>query len=144
MRTVHHILAAKGPAVWSVSRNSTVYEALVLMAEKNVGAVPVLDGAALAGIFSERDYARNVILKGKASRDLRVWEVMTSRVVTVSPSTAIEECMRIMTGERVRHLPVVEAGKLSGIVTIGDVVKEIIADQRDTIDHLNGYIVGKG
>jgi CBS domain-containing protein len=143
MRTVHHILATKGRDVWSVSRDATVYEALVLMSDKNVGALPVLDGAVLAGIFSERDYARNVILKGKSSRELRVWEVMTSPVVTVTPATAIEECMRIMTGERVRHLPVIEGGKITGIVTIGDVVKEIIADQRDTIDHLSGYIVGK-
>ena len=143
MRTVHHILEAKGPAVWSVSRDATVYEALVLMAEKNIGALPVLDGSVLAGIFSERDYARNVILKGKSSRELRVWEVMSSPVRTVSPSTGIEQCMKLMTDGRLRHLPVVESGKLAGIVTIGDVVKEIIADQRDTIDHLNGYIVGK-
>jgi CBS domain-containing protein len=143
MRTVYHILTSKGAAVWSVTRDATVYEALQLMAEKNVGALPVLDGTALAGIFSERDYARNIILKGKSSKDVRVWEIMTSPVVTVAPSTSIEECMRVMTGERIRHLPVVDAGKLSGLVSIGDVVKEIIADQRDIIDHLNGYIVGK-
>ncbi len=143
MRTVHHILQSKETIVWSVSPDATVFEALSIMAEKNIGALTVLDGAALAGIFSERDYARKVILKGKSSKEMQVREIMTSPVVSVAPATSIEECMKIMTEKHFRHLPVVAEGKLAGIISIGDVVKEIIADQRSTIDHLSGYITGK-
>lgn len=143
MRTVHHILAAKGPTVWSVSRDATVYDALALMSEKNVGALPVLDGQKLCGIFSERDYARKVVLRGKVSKEVTVGDVMTSPVVSVAPSARIEECMFLMTDRRVRHLPVLDGGAIAGIVSIGDVVKEIIADQQFTIDQLNHYITGK-
>lgn len=143
MRTVNHILQWKGTAVWSVSPGTTVYEALSLMAEKNIGALTVLDGATLAGIFSERDYARKVILKGKFSKEIQVREVMTSPVVWVSPSNSIEECMKVMTEKHIRHLPVMSEGKIAGLISIGDVVKEIIADQRSTIDQLSGYITGK-
>lgn len=143
MRTVHHILQWKGADVWSVSPDATVYEALSLMAEKNIGALTVLDGGNLAGIFSERDYARKVILKGKTSKEMKVREVMTSPVVSVGPSTSIEECMKLMTGRHFRHLPVVAEGKLAGLISIGDVVKEIIAEQQSTIDQLSDYITGK-
>lgn len=143
MRTVHHILQWKGAAVWSIPPAATVYEALSLMAEKNIGALTVLDGATLAGIFSERDYARKVILKGKSSKEMQVREVMTSPVVWVAPATAIEECMKLMTEKHIRHLPVVAGGKLAGLISIGDVVREIIDEQRSTIDQLSGYITGK-
>lgn len=144
MRTVHHILQGKGTAVWSVPPDSTVFDAIRLMAEKNIGVVTVLgaDGA-IAGIFSERDYARKVVLKGKLSKELHVRDVMTSPVVSVGPVASIDECMKLMTEKHIRHLPVVAEGKLAGIISIGDVVKEIIADQRSTIDHLSGYITGK-
>jgi CBS domain-containing protein len=143
MRTVHHILQSKGTDVWSVAPDTTVFDALSLMAEKNIGALPVLDGTTLAGIFSERDYARKVILKGKSSKEMRVREIMSAPVISVAPATSIEECMRVMTGNHFRHLPVVGEGTLKGIISLGDVVKEIIAEQRSTIDHLSGYITGK-
>ncbi len=143
MRTVHHILEWKGSAVWSVSPDATVYEALSIMAEKNIGALTVLDGDTLAGIFSERDYARKVILKGKTSKEMKVREVMTSPVVSVTPANSIQDCMAAMTEKHFRHLPVVSGGKIAGIISIGDVVKEIIDEQRSTIDQLSGYITGK-
>ncbi|HLF13981.1 MAG TPA: CBS domain-containing protein [Bacteroidota bacterium] len=143
MRTVHHILQSKGTIVWSVSPGATVFEALSLMAEKNIGALPVVDDAALTGIFSERDYARKVALKGKSSKEVQVREVMTPGVFSVAPAASIEECMKIMTERHIRHLPVLRDGKLAGMISIGDVVKEIIADQRATIDQLSGYITGK-
>ena len=143
MRTVHHILQGKGNDVWSVPPGSTVFEALGLMAGKNIGAVTVLENGTLVGIFSERDYARKVILKGKSSKELSVAEVMTSPVHSIAPGASIEECMKLMTEKHIRHLPVISEGKLTGIISIGDVVKEIIADQRSTIDHLSGYISGK-
>ncbi len=143
MRTVHHILAWKGATVWSVSPDATVYEALSIMAEKNIGALTVLDGDTLAGIFSERDYARKVILKGKTSKEMKVREVMTSPVVSVTPANSIQDCMTVMTQKHFRHLPVVSEGAIAGIISIGDVVKEIIDEQRSTIDQLSGYITGK-
>ena len=143
MRTVNHILQWKGTDVWSVSPGTTVYEALSLMAQKNIGALTVLDGATLAGIFSERDYARKVILKGKSSKEIQVREIMTAPVVWVAPQTPIDECMKLMTEKHFRHLPVMAGGKLGGLISIGDVVKEIIDDQRSTIDQLSGYITGK-
>jgi CBS domain-containing protein len=143
MRTVRHIIEGKSREVWSVSPETTVLDALTLMAEKNIGALTVLEGDALVGIFSERDYARKVILKGKSSRDLRVREIMTSSVVSAGPDQSVGEVMKIMTDGHFRHVPVVDGGKLAGIISIGDVVKEIIADQRSTIDQLSGYITGK-
>jgi len=143
MRTVHHIMEGKGGQVWSVSPDATVFDALTLMAEKNIGALTVVEGEALVGIFSERDYARKVILKGKSSRELRVREIMTSPVISAGPDQSVGEIMAIMTEKHFRHIPVVKEGKLAGIISIGDVVKEIIAEQRSTIDHLSGYITGK-
>lgn len=143
MATVSDILRAKGHEVWSTAPNASVYEALQLMAEKNVGALLVVDSHKLAGIFSERDYARKVILKGKFSRDTAVREVMTENVITVGPDQSVEHCMVLMTERHIRHLPVIDLGELIGIVSIGDVVKEIIEDQRFTINQLENYITGK-
>lgn len=144
MLTVRELLAKKGSQVWSVSPDATVYEALQLMAEQNVGAVLVLAGEQLAGILSERDYARQVILKGKASRDTPVREIMTTRVVTVSPERTIEECMALMTDRRIRHLPVTGGGALLGVLSIGDVVKAVISEKQFLIEQLEGYITSSG
>jgi CBS domain-containing protein len=144
MKTVRDILKIKGYDVWSVDADSTVYDALVLMADKNVGALVVLEERKLAGIFSERDYARKVILKGKSSLNTPVKEIMTSAVYCVRPDQMIEDCMVLMTDKRIRHLPVLEDEQLVGIVSIGDVVKEIIAEQGITIQQLENYIVGSG
>jgi CBS domain-containing protein len=140
MAFVSEILRAKGSDVWSVRPSTPVYEALELMAEKNIGAVLVVEGGSLVGILSERDYARKVILKGRSSQSTRVREIMTDRVVYVRPSQTTEECMALMTSHRIRHLPVMEQGKLLGVVSIGDVVKATIAEQAFTIEQLEHYI----
>lgn len=142
MITARDILRAKGPQVWWISPDATVFSALELMAEKNIGALVVLDGESLAGIFSERDYARKVILKGKASKETSVREIMTSEVTTVRPSQSVDECMALMTDKRVRHLPVFEGDKLVGIISIGDVVKAVISEREFTIKQLESYITG--
>ncbi len=142
MTIVAQVLQEKGHTVWSVSPDATVYQALELMAEKGIGAVLVLDGEKIAGIFSERDYARKVELKGKTARATRVSEMMTPAVYFVQPSQTIEECMALMTAKRIRHLPVLEQGKLVGIISIGDVVKAIIADKEFMIQTLEKYITG--
>lgn len=134
-RTVADILEVKGHEVWTVAPDATVYEALQIMADKGIGAVVVLDGDKLVGIMSERDYARKVILLGKASRETSVREIMTDKVVAVFPNTSVDECMAIMTQRRIRHLPVVDQGKLVGLVSIGDVVKAIISEQQFVIEH---------
>lgn len=139
-RTVAGILASKGSEVYAVAPATSVYEALQLMAEHNVGAVVVLDGDRLAGIMSERDYARKVILKDRTSRETRVEEIMTPDVVTVSPETTVTECMQLMTDRRVRHLPVVEGGVIVGLVSIGDVVRAVISQQEALIEQLERYI----
>lgn len=141
MLTVRELLAKKGSQVWSVSPDATVYEALQLMAEQNVGAVLVLAGEQLAGILSERDYARKVILLGKSSKDTPVREIMTQRVVCVRPTNTIDECMALMTDKRVRHLPVVAEKHVTGVISIGDVVKATIAEQRFIIEQLEHYIM---
>jgi CBS domain-containing protein len=140
--TVRQILFSKGSDVWGVTPETLVIDALRLLAEKNVGAVLVLRGEALVGIFSERDYARKVILRGKSSTDTPVGDVMTSRVVYVRPDQTTEECMALMTDKHVRHLPVIEEGRVWGVISIGDVVKAIVADQRFTIQQLENYITG--
>ena len=142
MINVRDILREKGNQTWSVSLHTIVLDALKLMAEKNIGALVVLDGEQLAGIFSERDYARKVILKGKASKDIPVKEIMTSEVTTVRPGHTVEECMGLMTEKRIRHLPVVEEGKLVGLISIGDIVKAIISDKEFIIKQLENYITG--
>ncbi|HVO23671.1 MAG TPA: CBS domain-containing protein [Candidatus Margulisiibacteriota bacterium] len=144
MKTVRDLLKQKGRAVWSVAPGSTVYDALQLMADKNIGALLVIDGGRPVGIFSERDYARQVILKGKASKDTPVRDVMTSRVVFVRPEQSIEECMALMTDKRFRHLPVLEEGQLAGLLSIGDVVKAVISEKDFLIEQLANYISSGG
>lgn len=140
MTIVAQVLQEKGNTVWSVPPSATVYQALELMAEKGIGAVLVLDGEKIAGIFSERDYARKVDLKGKTSRATQVSEIMTPAVYYVQPHQTIEECMALMTAKRIRHLPVVDQGKLVGIISIGDVVRAMIADKEFMIQTLEKYI----
>jgi CBS domain-containing protein len=140
--TVRDILSAKGGTVWSVTPETPVVEALQVMAEKNVGAVLVCCGETVVGILSERDYARKVVLQGKSSKDTPVADVMTSRVVFVRPNQTTDDCMALMTDKHVRHLPVLEGGDLIGIISIGDVVKTIIADKDLTIEQLKNYING--
>jgi CBS domain-containing protein len=140
MKTVRQLLQSKGGAIHSVAPEARVFDALKLMADKEIGALLVLDGATLAGIMSERDYARKVILHGKSSHDIPVREIMTSNVVTVTPSQTVDQCMALMTSKRIRHLPVVEGCKLVGLVSIGDLVKEVMAEQEQTIKQLESYI----
>ena len=140
MKTVSQLLQAKGREVHSVAPDARVFDALKLMAERNVGALVVLEGARLAGIFSERDYARKVILLGKSSHDIPVREIMTAKVITVNPGQTVEECMALMTEKRIRHLPVTEGERLVGMLSIGDLVKEVIAEQEQTIKQLESYI----
>ncbi len=142
MKTVRDILAVKGPSVWSVSAEATVFEALQRMAEKEVGALLVMDGEHVAGIVSERDYARKIVLLGRTSPHTQVREIMTRHVAYTHLDQSIEECMAIMTDKRIRHLPVLENQKLVGIISIGDLVKSIIADQKFIIEQLEKYITG--
>jgi len=144
MKTVAQLLRAKGHEVLSVSPETTVFAALELMAEKDVGALIVLEGGRVVGIFSERDYARKVVLRGKSSREIPVREIMSSRVLYVRPEQTIEECMALMTNKRVRHLPVLEEEeRLVGVISIGDVVKAIISEQEFVIEQLQNYITGE-
>jgi CBS domain-containing protein len=140
MKTLKQLLQGKGGDVHSIGPDARVYDALKLMAEKDVGALVVMEAGRLVGIVSERDYARKVILQGKSSHDIPVREIMTGKLVTVQPGQTVEECMTLMTGHRVRHLPVTEAGLLIGVLSIGDLVKEVIADQEQTIKQLESYI----
>jgi CBS domain-containing protein len=140
--SVRQVLEAKGAQVHSVPPGASVFEALEVMAKHDIGAVVVAEGECIAGIFTERDYARKVILKGKASKETRVGDLMTPNVLTVSPSQSVDDCMQLMTENRVRHLPVVDRGRLVGIVTIGDAVKTVIAHQEATIRQLSSYIAG--
>jgi CBS domain-containing protein len=142
MGAVNSILQAKGHTVFSISPDTMVYEALEIMVEKNVSALLITENDKLAGIFTERDYARKVILKGKASKDTRIGEIMTRDLITVSSETSIDACMRLMTGKHIRHLPVVDDGKLTGIISIGDVVKYIIEEQKFIIENMEHYITG--
>ena len=144
MTMVKHLLERKGSEVWSIAPEAMVYEALQLMADKNVGALLVLETGQLVGILSERDYARKVILLNKSSMTVPVREIMTGKVFYVSPESSIEECMAVMTEKRIRHLPVLENGRLIGVISIGDVVKEIISDREFMIEQLQNYIAGEG
>jgi len=143
MKTVTQLLRTKGQQVLSVSPDMPVFEALGVMADKNVGALLVVEGERLVGVFSERDYARKVILKGKSSKDTPVREIMSSHVLYVRPEQTIEDCMALMTDKRVRHLPVMEEGRVVGVISIGDVVKAIIAEQEFIIEQLQNYITGR-
>jgi CBS domain-containing protein len=143
MITVKQMLEEKGHQVWTVSPEATVYDALKIMAEKGIGALIVVENDRVVGIISERDYARKVVLKGKSSLETPVQEIMTSQVYGVSPESTAEECMALMTEKRIRHLPVMKEKKLTGVISIGDVVKSIISSQKITIEHLQNYIMGK-
>jgi len=143
VETIGSILKTKGPQIWSVAPDATVFDAIALMADKSVGAVLVIFEGRPVGIVSERDYARKVILQGRSSKDTRVLDIMTVGLVTVTPDNTIDECMRIMTHHRIRHLPVIDRGDLVGIVSIGDLVNAVIADQAQTIDQLHSYIGNK-
>src|SRR5258708_3128495 len=129
MKTVGDILQTKGREIWTISRETIVFDALKIMADKNVGALVVLDGEQVSGVLSERDYARKVILHGKSSRELKAGEIMSATVYFVSPEQNMEECMALFTNKRVRHLPVLQNNELIGIISIGDVVKAVIAEQ---------------
>ena len=140
MKTVRQLLEAKGRQVYSVSPDTIIYDALKLMAENRIGALLVLEGQHLAGVFSERDYAREVVLKGKTSRTTPVKDVMSTTVITVTPDHTVEDCMNLMSGKRIRHLPVMEDNLVIGVLSIGDLVKETIAYQEFLIRQLESYI----
>jgi len=142
MHTVKELLREKGSQVYTIAPQSTVYEALELMAAKNIGSLVVLEHGNVAGVFTERDYARKVILKGRSSKTTTVAELMVTDVLYVSPDDTIENCMALMTDKRLRHLPVMENGKLAGVVSIGDIVKVIISEREFTIRELERYITG--
>ena len=141
--TMRDVLRTKGHALFTLTPESTVYRAIEMMADKHVGALLVTNGERLVGIISERDYARKVILKGKSSKDTLVEEIMTTPVIFVDSRQTIDDCMRIMTENRIRHLPIVESDKVIGIVSIGDLVKWVISNQEQTIQQLQDYITGK-
>jgi len=140
--SISEILEHKGTAVWAVAPDITVFEAIQMMSEKNIGALLVTEGGKLIGIMSERDYTRKVALKGKSSRELKVREILSDRLLSVTPQHTIEECMRLMTENRVRHLPVLDGEKITGVVSIGDLVNWIISAQSTTIRQLETYISG--
>jgi CBS domain-containing protein len=144
MLKVMDVLKTKDNNIWSVSPEETAYNALEIMADKNIGALLVIDEGKIVGVFSERDYARKVILKGKSSKETKVGELMSSPVFSINPEKSIEECMALMTASRNRHLPVIEDGKLVGIVSIGDVVNAIIITQKIEIEDLKNYVTGGG
>ncbi len=141
--TIASVLKNKGARIWSIDPEATIYDAIALMAEKSIGALVVVSEGRLVGIISERDYARKVILQGRSSKDTHVREIMTSSVITVSPEQTVDECMRIITDNRVRHLPVMRGDDVMGVISIGDLVRATIAEQAATIDHLHSYIAGK-
>ncbi len=140
MATVKQLLKAKGHDIWSVGPEASVYEAIELMADKEVGALVVMEGDSLVGVLSERDYARKVVLQGRSSRDTKIKEIMTSRVAYARPGQTVEECMALMTDKRIRHLPVLEGDELLGVISIGDLVKAIIEEQQHVIKQLEQYI----
>jgi CBS domain-containing protein len=141
--TISQILASKGAEVTTTTPEAVVFDALTVMGEKNIGALVVIEGDQVVGVFSERDYSRKVILQGKTSRSTCVREVLSQPVITITPTDSIEECMQRMTVHRIRHLPVVDGGKLVGVVSIGDVVNWIMQAQRHAIKQLTGYISGQ-
>ena len=142
MGAVSSILRNKGNVIFTIVPETIVYEALEIMVEKNVSALLVMENDKLAGIFTERDYARKIVLKGKVSKETTIGEVMTRDLITVAPETSLDSCMRLMTGKLIRHLPVVDKGQLAGIISIGDVVKYIIEEQNFIIENMEHYITG--
>jgi CBS domain-containing protein len=142
MKLVRHLLQSKGSSVVSVSPKASVLDAIKLMAEKGIGALVVMDGTKLAGIVTERDYARKVILKDKSSHNTPVSDIMSDKVCTAALEDSVDKCMNTMTDRRIRHLPVVSGGKVVGMISIGDLVKAVIADQQEAIEQLEHYITG--
>lgn len=139
---VASVLEQKHPNIWSIPPQATVYEAVALMAEKNIGALPVMEQGRLLGMISERDYTRKVVLQGRVSRETKVEDIMTGEVITVVPGDSVQDCLRLMTDNRIRHLPVMEEGKMVGIVSIGDLVNWIIGVQTAAIDDLERFVTG--
>jgi CBS domain-containing protein len=142
MLRVRHLLDRKGNDVWSVDVDQPVLEAIQIMADHHVGALPVVRNGELVGVVSERDYARKVILLGRSSAETPVWQIMTSPVITVGPGEDVHRCMEIMTEQRIRHLPVVEDGRMIGMISIGDLVRAVIEEQQETITQLERFISG--
>jgi len=140
--SIREILNHKGSAVWTIAPDATVFDAIQLMAEKNIGALLVTQEGKLVGIFSERDYTRKVALKGRASKETRVREVLSGHVIHVTPNHTVDECLRLMTDHRVRHLPVLDGEKIAGVISIGDLVNWVISAQSSTIHQLQTYITG--
>jgi CBS domain-containing protein len=140
MSTVRHLLDRKGRALYTIEPEDPVLEAVRMMADHHVGALLVMRGTELAGIVSERDYARKVVLHGRSSAETPVWQIMTSPVITVSLGESVQDCMRIMTDCRIRHLPVTDGGRIIGMISIGDLVKAVIQEQQQTIEQLESYI----
>ena len=143
MTNVAHLLHAKGHAVWSIPPDASVYDAIKLMADKEVGALLIVEAQRLVGIVSERDYARKVILQGKSSRDTPVRAIMTAKVFYVRPDQTVEDCMALMTAQRIRHLPVLDEDHVRGVVSIGDLVKALLSEQEVRIQQLEQYIMGR-
>ncbi|MDR3456329.1 MAG: CBS domain-containing protein [Verrucomicrobiae bacterium] len=139
---ISSLLHHKTSALWSVAPEATVFEAIKLMAEKNIGSLLVMSGSRLVGIFTERDYTRKIALQGKTSKQTQVWEIMPKNVVTVAPDDSVENCMKLMTENRVRHLPVMDGANLVGIISIGDLVNWIISTQNAAIEQMEQYIAG--
>jgi len=142
MRLVRHLLESKGSAIYSIEPHKPMLDAIRVMAERTIGALLVMDGGQLLGIVSERDYARKVILKGRSSADTAVRDIMTAPVLTVAPGDSVNHCMKLMTEKRVRHLPVADGGRVIGMLSIGDLVKAVIDDQAEQLEHLQRYIAG--
>ena len=142
MLQVRQLLARKGREVWSIDADEPVLAAIQQMADRHVGALPVTRGGDLVGVISERDYARKVILLGRSSAETPVWQIMSSPVVTVTPDDGVRQCMQLMTERRIRHLPVVEGGRMVGMISIGDLVRVVIEEQDQTIEHLERFIAG--
>jgi CBS domain-containing protein len=140
MKLVKHILETKGGDIWHIEPGESVLDAIQLVAEKKIGALLVMEDERLVGIVSERDYARKIILRGKSSRETSVSEIMTAEVFSIEPLETVEDCMKLMTDKRIRHLPVLENSKVVGVLSIGDLVKAIIAEQEFTIKQLENYI----
>jgi CBS domain-containing protein len=142
MLRVKHLLQLKQPELWSIEPEEPVLRAIALMAEKSIGALPVVRDGQLVGVMSERDYARKVILLGRSSAETPVWQIMSSPVITICADDTVHHCMELMTERRIRHLPVLEAGKVMGMISIGDLVRAVIDEQQHTIDQLEKFIAG--
>jgi CBS domain-containing protein len=143
MKTIKDVLRDKGRAVWTIDVDASVLDALKLMAEKEIGALVVTEGGRIAGVISERDYARKVVLQGRSSKDTPVHDIMTRKVLYVKPQQTVEECMALMSEKHVRHMPVLDGEQMIGLVSIGDIVKSVISEQQFLISHLENYIRGR-